>query len=220
MPPLVALVIVAVIAAVVLIIVLVRRAERRRSEALEQVASEWGLVFEARPDVELLTSQGDLPLYSHGRARRARNMLSGRLGDDEIKVFDYQYTTGGGKEQHTHVQTVAVFPRALRGFPDMQLSPENVFHRIGQAFGYQDIDFESNPDFSARYLLRGADETAIRAALRPDVLAFFEANLGWTVEVRSGTAGVYRSGKRTKPEDVRDFAEEAHAILRQLGGGR
>jgi len=136
-----------------------------------------------------------------------------------VKVVNFQYTTGGGQHQHTSKQTVAVFPQVTRSLPDLQLAPENVFHKLGQVFGYQDIDFESNPDFSSRYLVRGPDETAIRAALYPETLSFFAEHEGWTVEIRSGTVGIYRAGQRSKPEDVRTFLEEAREVLRSLRRG-
>lgn len=197
-------------------IVYSRRKQRERTEAMERVCIEMGFVFEPRADVDLLTSLGDLPLYTRGHSRRAKNMMTGRVGTDAVKVVEFQYTTGGGQHQHTSKQTVAVFPQATRSLPDLQLAPENVFHKLGQVFGYQDIDFESNPDFSGRYLVRGPDETAIRAALYPETLSFFAEHEGWTVEIRSGTVGIYRAGQRSKPEDVRTFLEEAREVLRSL----
>lgn len=206
-------------ALLVVVIVVSRRKERERTEAMERVCIEIGFVFEPRADVDLLTSLGDLPLYKRGHSRRAKNMMTGRVGDDAVKVVNFQYTTGGGQHQHTSKQTVAVFPQVTRSLPDLQLAPENVFHKLGQVFGYQDIDFESNPDFSSRYLVRGPDETAIRAALYPETLSFFAEHEGWTVEIRSGTVGIYRAGQRSKPEDVRTFLEEAREVLRSLRRG-
>ena len=206
-------------ALLVVVIVVSRRKERERTEAMERVCIEMGFVFEPQADIDLLTSLGDLPLYKRGHSRRAKNMMTGRVGDDAVKVVNFQYTTGGGQHQHTSKQTVAVFPQVTRSLPDLQLAPENVFHKLGQVFGYQDIDFESNPDFSGRYLVRGPDETAIRAALYPETLSFFAEHEGWTVEIRSGTVGIYRAGQRSKPEDVRTFLEEAREVLRSLRRG-
>ncbi len=113
---------------------------------------------------------------------------------------------------------MALFPASARRIPDFVLAPENLFHKIGQAFGYQDIDFESHPDFSKRYLLRGPDEAAIRAAFAPAALSYLEQHVGWHVEVKDETAAVYRAGKRVKPEDLPTFLEDARAILRVLVG--
>ncbi len=212
-------VIVAILAAVLVVVAAIRmaaRAERARTEALQQAAVTAGLTFEAEGDLRQLQALGDLPLYSHGHSKRVMNVMSGRSGTGEVKVFDYRYTTGGGKESHTWRQTVALFPGGGRGLPDFVLAPENVLHKLGQLLGYQDIDFDSSPAFSSHYLLRGADETAIRAAFTDDVRMFLEQQQGWSVEVQAGNIGIYRSGKRVKPEDLTTFLEQAQSILRGI----
>jgi hypothetical protein len=210
----------AVAALVIVLIVRQRRLERARTEALAQTASEMGMAFEESVPVESLASLGDSPLYSRGRARRARNVMAGSRSDVMVRLLDYQYTVGAGKHQHTWHQTVAAFPGAAHSLPALEMTPETAFHKLGQVFGYQDIDFESSPEFSARYLLRGGDETGIRAAFGPALLEFFASHLGWNVEVSSGTVVVYRAGKRARPEDWRTFLEEALEILGALDGGR
>ena len=143
--------------------------------------------------------------------------MTGRAGDHEVKLLDYRYTTGGGKDSRTWSQTVALFPQRAQGLPAVLLAPENIFHKIGQVFGNQDIDFDSSPEFSSHYLLRGADEMAIRSAFGAAALGYFAQQRGWHVEVAGGNLGVYRSDKRCMPEEVRTFREEARAALRTLG---
>lgn len=203
------------IIAAVAIIVAVVRAEKKRTEALERASQTLGFTFTPRGDLALLKSTADLPLFSRGRAAKARHMMAGRVDDAEVKLFDFQYTVGGGQHSHTVQQTVVLLPVGW-GLPDFVLAPEKFFHRVGQAFGYQDIDFEQNAEFSSRYLLRGRDETAIRAAFGPDRLAFFAGEPGWTVEARSGHLGIYRSGKRCKPENVQSFLADAQRVWQAL----
>lgn len=201
--------------AVAAIVVAMVRAERRRTEAMELASHTIGFVHEPTGDLDLLRALADLPLFGRGHSRKVRNLMTGRIGDAEVKLFDYAYTTGGGKNSHTFRQTVALFP-ATRALPDFVLAPENVLHRIGQLFGYQDIDFEQNADFSSHYLLRGSDETAIRAAFGPDRVAFLAGDHGWTVEARSGFLGIYRSGKRCKPGELPAFLESAQRVWQAL----
>ena len=131
-------------------------------------------------------------------------------------MFDYWYTVGGGKESHTTTQTVVLVPGANHALPDLQMTPENVLTRIAEKFGYQDIDFDENPEFSQRYVLRGENEAAIRSAFSAGTLAYFAAHQGWTVEVRSGAVAVYRANSRAKPGDIRPFIDEALAAVREL----
>ena len=210
------LAVVAVLALIAGIVVLSYRIERKRTEALAAACQGMGLTFEPEGDLEALRAQGDLPLYNHGHSKKLKNVMSGQVRDRDVRIFDYQYTTGGGKNSHTWKQTVALFPRAGERLPELLLAPENLFHKIGQVFGYQDIDFDTSPDFSSHYLLRGPDEMAIRTAFSADALSFFAQQRGWNVEVRSAHAGIYRSGKQCKPEEAPAYLAEALNVLRAV----
>lgn len=205
-----------IILAITWIVLASRRRERKRTEELQYLATAMDCTFEAAGDVESLRAIGDLPLFQRGHSKRVKNVMTARADADGAKFLDYQYTTGSGKNQHTSAQTVALFPRGVPSLPELVLAPENVFHKIGQAFGYKDIDFDSAPEFSTSYLLRGPDETAIRAAFHPDTLSFFAQHAGWTVEARNGTAAIYRAGKRCNPADMRTFIEDARRVRSAL----
>lgn len=209
----------AVLALIGGIFVVSSRLEKQRTEALAAACQAMGFTFEPDGDLETMKGFGDLPLYGHGHSKKMRNVMTGRAGERDVKLFDYRYTTGSGKNSHTWSQTVALFPRGGEGLPDFLLAPENIFHKIGQVFGYQDIDFDSSPEFSSHYLLRGPDEMAIRSAFGAEALGYFAQERGWHVEVAGGNVGIYRSDKRCKPEDLRSFLEEAKAVLRALAHG-
>jgi hypothetical protein len=170
------------------------RMEQKRTEALAAASQTMGFAFEPDGDLEVLKGFGDLPLYGRGHSMKVMNVMTGQAGDRDVKLFDYRYTTGSGKNSHTWSQTVALFPKAGQGLPDLLLAPENVFHKIGAAFGYQDIDFDTSPDFSSHYLLRGPDEMAIRAAF--SAAAQTASNPVCPVELLRPAAGVARRGRR------------------------
>lgn len=206
----------AVLALIGGIFVVSKRLEQQRTEALAAASQAMGFTFEPAGDLDALKALGDLPLYGHGHSKRVRNVMSGQAGEHDLKLFDYRYTTGGGKNSHTFAQTVALFPQGGQGLPAFLLAPENILHKIGQVFGYQDIDFDSSPEFSSHYLLRGPDEMAIRSAFGADALAYFGQERGWHVESAGGSVCVYRSDKKCKPEDLRTFLDQARAVLRAV----
>ena len=210
------LIVVVVLVAVVFAIVVSRRRERERTEALKRVAETAGLSFQPQASLDGVRALGDVQLFTRGHSKRVTNLMTGRLGDQQAAVFDYRYTTGGGKNQQTHLQTVVLLPSAKTSLPDLQMAPENPFTRMAEAFGYQDIDIESSPEFSRRYVVKGADESAIRSALYPRATSYFGSHEGWTIEVRSGSVAIYRASKRSKPEDMRAFIEEAREAASNL----
>lgn len=192
--------------------------EKKRTAALADIALRLGFNFEAKVSNETAATLGSFHLFQRGHARKGKNLMRGKSGDSAVIVLDYQYTTGGGKNSHTHNQTVVLYPAAgTEGrLPEFTLGPEHWWDRIGQVFGYQDIDFESSEEFSKDYLLRGPDESAIRAAFGTNVLGFFAQNQGWSVESAGGSLAIYRAEKRCKPEEFQPFVAETAAIRRAL----
>ena len=142
--------------------------------------------------------------------------MDGETAGHRVQLMDWRFVTGSGKSRTEHHQTVVLFPTSANGLPDFTLAPENFFHRIGQVFGYQDIDFDEDEAFSRAYLLRGEDEAAIRSALNPVVRSFLTGAPGWTVQTKQGAAALFRSNQRCKPPELPAFLAEALRILSAL----
>ena len=185
--------------------------QQRRTQALQQVAANLAMTFQEE-DVNL--SKQDFcrfPLFRHNSSH-LRNILSKYGEDRETILFDYNFTTGSGDNSHTYAQTVAVFHTPSKNLPEFTLRPENVFDKIGELFGSQDIDFESHPDFSKFYCLQGQPESAIREILNFDTLQFFGQNHGWYLEASGEWLVIYKLNQTIKPEDMRNFLEQTTEI--------
>jgi len=178
--------------------------DRKRSDDLANLAVELGLEFskQGSPNVPGL---GRFQLFSRGRRRKTYNVMKGSVEGVHAAVFDYRFTTGSGKSTTTHKQTVcAIFDDRLN-LPLFQMRPEGFWQKLGQIFGYQDIDFPENEFFSKKYTLRGRDEEQIRAAFTSDVLAFFETRPGLYVEGGGDTIIFFKAGRRMKVREIQDF---------------
>lgn len=186
--------------------------ERRRTENMKLAAADLGLAFHPTGDPDLVAELADLHLFSQGRAKKIKNMLHGETGAVDVAVFDFQYTTGSGKHQHTSHQTVAYFRSPSLDLPQFVLRPENLFHRIGAVFGYQDINFESHPRFSSQSLLRGTSELQLRRLFTDEILSFYESQKGLSTEASGRRLIFYRAGKRVSPDQLRSFFEEAFNV--------
>jgi hypothetical protein len=208
----VALIIGGIILVAVLAIVIATVMEKRRREGLRQVAGQLGLDFQETLAEPPGSGLARLHLFNVGHTRRAKNALSGRYGNADVVLFDYQYTTGHGKNRHTHRQTVAAFHLPKVRLPLFTLCPESVFHKIGSALGYQDIDFDRFPSFSSSYLLRGESEPAIRELFTDNRVMFFENRRGLSVEGGDDWLIVYRSRRRVRPQQVSAFLDETFEV--------
>jgi len=204
---LITFVIVVGILGVISIVIFAIVSERKRTAAIEQLARDMGFAF--IPDGTVFFEQpfALLHLFTQGHSKKIHNVLSGQLEDIEVLLFDYRYTVGSGRSSSTHQLTVAAFRAPDSNLPSFELRPEHLFHKIGQAFGYQDIDMEDYTDFSNRYLLRGQDEQAVRAAFSPQTIHGLEGEKNWCIEASDQWMVIYNH-KHIKPEQWPEFLDK------------
>jgi hypothetical protein len=149
--------------------------QKKRTLEMGTLASGMGWGFEEAPQLPPVLRQ--LEPFRSGHSHRVRNRISRSGQGEPVAVFDFFYTTGGGKSSQRHRQTVAHVP-LQRDLAQFSVRPEHLGHRIMGALGMQDIDFPEYAGFSQRYLLRGPDEVAIRHAFSQSVIEFFEGHTG------------------------------------------
>lgn len=220
-----------VIAVIILLVVagaiVARRYEIKRLAALQHAADRLGWRFEPTGEWILSSPFADFPLLTAGGKDHACGTATAVISsaDGHLVVFEYCYTTGAGKSRSTHRQTVAAVRidgdrrrRSIRpnGLPRFRLCPEDAFHRLAQVFGYQDIDFDDWPEFSRRWLLRGEDESAIRAFFDGRRIEALQNESPVTIEAGGEWVLIYRFRTREKPERIAEFIEHAERVARIL----
>jgi hypothetical protein len=191
--------------------------DKKRTEGLQQVAEEMGLEFRKDGDAELQQQLARFQLFNQGRARKLRNLVVGDSGDINISIFDYQYTTGSGKHQHTSAQTVVCLASPLLEIPPFTLRPESMFDKIGGVLGLQkDINFDQYPNFSRIYLLKSDNEAAVRELFHSELVASLEKNKRICIEATFGTVIIYNARQRKKPDQLKDLFSEALEFFNHL----
>ena len=213
MAPMIVLII--CVAAVVLVSLAVHlRNERRRTANFREMAESLGMAYRDDLRAGLRDKIGSLRLMNRGHSRKVRNVMLAETEAAVMTIFDYQYTTGGGNNSNTQRLTVvAMESDALTG-PAFELWPEGWWSRVGSKFGMQDIDFESNPEFSQSYVLRGEDEPAVREFFSERRLQFFADRPGRKVEQANGVLIVFDS--RKSADEVSALMQDAVEMLEVL----
>jgi len=191
----------------VVVLALIFTLSQRRKRGLERAAQEMGFSFDAKPAG--LEAEGIMEVPLLKRNTGLRNLLRGSAGTGEVVVVDVR--TGTGKT--TTLRTVALYRLARKRLPVFELRPEHFFDKIGATFGFKDINFESNPEFSKRYKLQGADEMAVRELFHSGRLTFFEQQKGWSVEGAGEWLAVYRQVTCVAPGKLRTFLEETGQVV-------
>jgi hypothetical protein len=183
-----------------------RQAEERR-RMLQSAAGQMGWAFAAEASPSMIPNIGSYYLFSQGHSKKMQNMVYGELDGGRAAVFDYAYTVGHGKNSHRYNQTVAYFQSGNLSLPLFSLRPDNVFHKLFGAFGYQDIDFAQRPEFSKLYLLRGQDEAGIRRVFSDRLLAFYETNQPLSTDGGGDQLFFYQENVRVSPENLQQFVQ-------------
>jgi hypothetical protein len=163
-------------------------AGRRRREALRLLAGRLGLRFAADKDYELPRRFGFLDKVQLGSNRYAFNVLSGSYAGWDMWAFDYHYethstTSRGGRRTHHHFLSLmaAGLPRPL---PEVKILREGLLSKIAQAFGYDDIDFES-AEFSRKFCVRSKDKRFAYDVCNPRMMEYLLANDDLSIEIEN-----------------------------------
>jgi hypothetical protein len=207
------LLVVVVLAIVGAIAYSAHKAEKKRTEQFPVVAQQLGFEFFPLGDPDLLEGLQRFHLFSQGHSKKLWNLLRGTTNQLEVSIFDYRFTTGHGKHRHISNQSVICFKFNGQSLPHFVLRPESVWHKVGTWFGQQDIDFDSHPHFSSKYLLRGSDENAVRTLFSDPVLEFYEQAPGLCTEASDQTLLYYKHQVRIDPQAVRSFMEDGFKVL-------
>jgi len=129
---------------------------KERAAGYEAFAAANGWSYRQKKDRALAKSFRFLDRLRAGSNRYAYDHAWGEWRGYPAESFNFHYQTGSGKNtQHHYLSVVTV--ELERAFPELRIHPESFFHKIGQAVGFADIDFES-VEFSKRFEVKGEDK--------------------------------------------------------------
>ncbi len=194
------------------------RIEQKRIEALRQVATKLGLEFTRAKDHALARQFRFLNQLRSGENRYAFHVLTGTLEGETVLTFDYHYETTSTDSKghrstshhHLHVHTVQL----RREVPETLIAPEGLFSKLAQAFGYDDIDFES-AEFSRKFCVRSKDKRFAYDLCDARMIEFLLAHPRLQIEAEGTTLAAIHSGKM-KPTDLESKLRDLLEIRRRI----
>jgi len=160
---------------------------RKRLEGLFELAQRLGLNFSAAEDYGLADRYGFLKQLAQGENRYARNVLSGTYQQNQVLAFDFHYETysQGKSGRQTHHHWFSFFILTLPAFfPDLTIRRENFLTKVAEAFGYQDIKFES-AEFSKAFNVRSPDKKFAYDVCNAKMMEYLLANRDLSVEIEN-----------------------------------
>jgi hypothetical protein len=198
----------------------VYRTEKQRTAAMQAMAARLGWTYRGEVSFETIGDLDRFELFTQGRRRKLANLVTSPAGDPRALLFDFSYTTGGGKTQSTHHQTVFYAVSDALQLPAFSLRPQHFFHSIAKAFGYQDIDLTSQPRFSEMFVLRGEDEAAVRAVFGDAVADFFESHEDVCAAATGQELLYWRAGRRAGADEIESFVKDGLELVERFSGER
>jgi hypothetical protein len=172
--------------------------ESGRRKALAELARRLG--FDFAPGGAAWSGdefEGYTP-FGLGRDRRAFNVLSGSRGGARWELFEYQYTTGSGKDRSTHRYGVAL-ARVGLAFPRLTMRPEGWLDKVASMAGFDDINFESEA-FSRRYHVKCDDRRRCYDLIDPRMIEYLLTLPAVHWQLGPGVVLIVRKGRYDPPE--------------------
>lgn len=209
------------------------KAEQARRQALGELAGRLGFAFAPDADDTHDDRYDQFSIFRRGSSRVAQNTMSGevelfgtpctvRCGD-----FRYKVTSGSGKNRRTTTYRFSyLIVHPPWDTPPLLIRPENVLDKLAGAFGFDDIDFESD-EFSRRFYVKSADKRFAYDVLHPRMMEFLLAEKPPMLEIAGGALCLSDGSRRWDPprfeqelEFVRRFcAQWPRHLVKDLGAG-
>ena len=177
---------------------------RKRREAMAALAARLGLRFDPNKNRDLARRYKFLDKLRSGSNRYAFNILSGSYQGHDVTLFDYHYETHstnskGHRQTHHHYFSFFIL-RLPSAFGELVIGREGFFSKIAQAFGYDDIDFESH-EFSRKFCVRSADKKFAYDVCNARMIEYLLSNTDLTVEIEADALAISFS-RRLAPESI------------------
>lgn len=171
----------------------------KRRQAMMALASRLGLHFYYQKDRDIPRRYRFLDKLRAGRDRYAFNILTGNYQDNDVTIFDYHYKTGSGKDTHHHYLSFFLLNLPIL-FPELVIVKEGIFSKIGQALGYDDIDFESH-EFSRKFCVRSKDKKFAYDVCNAQMIEYLLSNTDLSIEIEDNIIAI-SFNRRLSPDYI------------------
>lgn len=199
------IIVILIILGVIVVAYLVHRAEQARRKAFRAVAQKLGLSFRMN-DYGMDERYRFLGELRKGDDRCATVVLEGNYKQHQVEAFEYVYETysrdsKGNRQTHYHWSNHYIItethPQAPLPYPELRVYPETFLSKIGQALGYDDIDFESI-EFSKEFTVRSKDKRFAYDILHPRMIEWLLKRKNTVLEIEGACIAISYEGKMHK----------------------
>ena len=184
-------------------------AGKKRRDDMTLLAEELGLNFRHERNYNLADRYSFLDKLREGSNQYAYNIMSGSYRDYEIAAFDFHYETysrdSDGKRK-THHHHFSFFTLTLpKYFEELTIAKEDLFSKIAQAVGYDDIDFESH-EFSRKFVVHSKNRKFAYDFCNAHMIEFLLNHPNINIELDQNQLAIGYTSK-LKVEEIKDHLD-------------
>ena len=199
--------IIGVIAVVGFAVYLMWLAEKKRREAMAAFADRIGWQFDPSRDRDHDDQYAHFEIFRRGHSRAAYNTLTGELDlrgrpcPAKMGDFTYKITRHTGKSSSTRTYRFSyiILHLPFTGVPDLLIRREGLWDKLTDAFGFDDIDFES-VEFSRRFHVTSADKKFAYAVIHPRMMEFLLHGEAAAVDIERARCCLSDGRKKWQPQ--------------------
>ena len=193
----------------------------KRREAFTKLAEQLGLDIHFELPPEDWDRIERFELYkSKGRKHTVDLAFTAQTDSTRISVCEYKVIVNTGKNSTTTTSTVLLVWDPRLEAPALSLESKSwtssLSASVSKWFGFSFIEFPEDPEFNARYFIRGASEEAIKAFLNADRRKGLMLHSVPAFEASGDCMIVLHRNQRLQLSNVQEKFAEALAVLNSL----
>ena len=136
------------------------------------------------------------------------------------EICDVTFNEGQAFTAETFNTTVMVL-KLNNKIPSFSMEKEGVlgiiFDKVMSFKSYKNIDFETYPDFSKKFLLHGNDESEIREFFTEEIIRFFENNPLFNIESNGEALFIFNKIKLARTDETIAFIDFGKELTELFG---
>lgn len=188
-------IIIAVIAIVIVAVIIKHKKAEGRKKELAGWAFSKGLSFNPGRDGNI-DNRYPFKCLQRGDNRYGYNIVEGNISNRPVRAFDYHYEThhtdSKGNRRTTHHYFSAVIVDANLPLKPLFIRSENLFDKLADFVGFNDIDFES-AEFSKKFYVKSPDKKWAYDVLHQATMEFMLQSLQYDIEFSGRHVIAYRN---------------------------
>ncbi|MFN7731005.1 MAG: hypothetical protein ACK5OB_03830 [Pirellula sp.] len=193
-----------------------RKLDRKRRDALVDRAKELGLEIHWYLPAEDREPFQRFDWSKKGSKRSSDTTIVADTGETRLLVFEHVVITDNGKGQHRNYYLIGMARDRRLDAPPLTLQPRTWQTTVAGWFGYQAIEFSSDPAFGSMFCVRGTSPEGIETFLNPK----FREHAKTLPKLQMATSGdtliVIQSRTRLKAENLRTSLDATYRIFKLL----